>query len=1072
MKKLFVFRHMAVALIMLMLLNVQVFAADNLQFTYDESNTSYAMSPVSEAVYGVEDYTAPNYNINSISAIDGTVSEIVYQVRGYYKDNKPTLENWEEIVALKLAGENLKTSPWSLISWDQESIDSDSQATAYAGRILALLALDENPSSYGGRNFLQELSNKQQINGSFGGSINNTIWAIIALDEAGASYDKVKAIEYLISQKKSDGGFAISGTLGDPDVTAEALLALSKHKDKIGVNTAIQGAINFLKSAQQESAGFQSWGSENSQSSARVISGLLAVGENVIGEAWQKEGKTIIDALLAYLLPDNSFQFSTSGSTNPMATRQALRALAELERAGYGTYKPGSGSGGATPEEPNTATVRVRVEGIANSLADETVTVKGTAWDALIAAVGSENVVAPGGFISTIKGEGSMVVSDTITFWMYYVVRNGQIEEGSFSQESNSYHVKNGDEIVFYIGAFDSSWNSKTYFPIVSISPASPAAGQSVTIHISEKKYTWPEGLQDLTGEEKAAIGNYIVKVGDAEYTSQGGKVTIPSVQAGTLKYMVRNQNEAGYPDVVTYKGSINVTAGGGSVTPNEITVFVEIIGKNNRTHYSGYVALPKSKANAFEALKATGISYQAKDNNSYVFEIAGEKEDKTSTAGWKYKVGSSIPGVPAIDYTLNDADSVLWFWAGDYTATGPGGGMPLVPGAIALNKEVEQSIADAVKKLEEALKNKILAKNTPITQLQSPSIVIGKDSPMTESQKKALQSLLEKNHVSMGQKVEVGKESILTDPLNEIVLKIGKDAINREVEITAVEIEKDKKIVVPETHKLLSSLYAFGPKGTTFSKPVYMSIRTVIPEGLQQEDIVLAWYDEEKNKWIATATVVDAATGTVIGLVEHFTKFAVLVKASVEELQIEQEGRISVSFEDVNEKNYPWAVKEISYLASKGIITGVGGNRFEPAREITRAEFTALLVKMMGLDPASEYQGQFKDVGKEDWYAGYIQAAVEAGIITGLSENRFGPSDKLTREQAAVMTAKLSGEKKPVRTMTFKDEDQISPWAINPVLQTANSGIFNGFPDGTFRPKGYVTRAQSGVIIYRLMVE
>ncbi|MDR9755894.1 MAG: hypothetical protein RJR35_03990 [Thermoanaerobacterales bacterium] len=56
-----------------------------------------------------------------------------------------------------------------------------------------------------------ELAALQKTDGSFGTWLNHTIWAVIALDEAGGSYDTGKAMEFLISKQKTDGGFAQCG---------------------------------------------------------------------------------------------------------------------------------------------------------------------------------------------------------------------------------------------------------------------------------------------------------------------------------------------------------------------------------------------------------------------------------------------------------------------------------------------------------------------------------------------------------------------------------------------------------------------------------------------------------------------------------------------------------------------------------------------------------------------------------------------------------------------------------------------------------------------------------------------
>ncbi len=798
-----------------------------------------------------------------------TVSEVVYGIGEYYKNENPTLTNWEEVLTLDLAGYDLNEAPWNIDSWDMEEIEDSSPATIYAGRILGLLAVGENPISYEDRNLLQELVNKQQGNGSFGGSINNTVWAMIALDKAGVVYNEEKAIEYISSQQKPDGGFSISDNTGDPDTTGETLLALSNHKGLSEVDNIIVKAIDFLKNVQLETGGFSSLGSENSQSSSRVILGLLAVGEDLLDEEWKKNDITIIDALLEYKLSNQSFMYLLEGNSNSMATKQAFRALVELNAAGYGDYEIVIVTGDS--QEQDKKTVRVRVEGSTKSLADEIVTVEGTTYDALVEAVGSENVVAPGGYVNTIMQESGETLEGGInTSWMYYIIRNGEI----FSSDE----IETGDEVIFYISAFDSNWNGKTYFPNININPSTPTAEQLITINISAQKNDWSLGLLELNDEEVEAIGDYTVKIGEKEYISQDGKVTISDLDVGVYEYSITNKNELQYPDVITYKGSINVIEkenDGGAPTPtDEITVDVEIVGRDNKSYYDDEVDLPKNKANAFEALKATGVSFKARDNNSYIYEIAGEREDSGSTAGWKYKVGSRIPGISAMDYTLDDGDRVLWFWAEDYNSTKPS------------------------------------------------------------------------------------------------------------------------------------------------SKP-----KPIEPE--------------------------------------------------VEEIIIEEEEKQPVTFADVNEDSFSWALEEISYLSAKGIITGVEDNTFEPAREVTRGEFTALLVRALGLDYNMEYQGKFEDVKSDSWYAGFVQAAVENGIIKGISENNFDPNGKLTREQAAVMVAKaLEISKNSISTTEFKDKSSVSDWAGEAIEQVVSNGIFSGFPDKTFRPKESLTRAQSAVAIYKLIVD
>lgn len=481
---------------------------------------------------------------------------------GYYSANKTTLDSWREVVALKEAGQDLSKSPWVLPDWDT-LLGTDPQATDYAGVILGMLAAGQDPKDLNGTDLVAELAALQKTDGSFGTWLNHTIWAVIALDEAGGSYDTGKAMEFLISKQKTDGGFALYGDTGDPDMTGDALVALGSHKDLTGVSDAINKAIECLKKMQLSDGGFSSWGYENPESIAAVIRGLLACGvKDITSGDWQQESGNMIDALFSFQLKDGAFVHLASDTKyDATATAQSLHAVACMVNAGI-TYTVKTGQ--KHTEENAEATVRVRVEGADSSLKDATVDVTGSAMDALKAAVGEANVVAIGGFITSILGESPPTIADGSTSWMYYVIRDGAIDPACLSSGADGYTVEDGDEVIFYIGAFDSSGAGLTYLPDVKVSPSSPTAGQTITFFISALKLndTW-DGLVQISSDEAAAIGDYTVKVGDKTYTSLYGQVTIPNVPEGALNFTITNSNDKGYPDVVTYKGEINVLAAG-----------------------------------------------------------------------------------------------------------------------------------------------------------------------------------------------------------------------------------------------------------------------------------------------------------------------------------------------------------------------------------------------------------------------------------------------------------------------------------------------------------------------------
>ncbi|GAB1476108.1 hypothetical protein MASR2M70_09400 [Bacillota bacterium] len=175
------------------------------------------------------------------------------------------------------------------------------------------------------------------------------------------------------------------------------------------------------------------------------------------------------------------------------------------------------------------------------------------------------------------------------------------------------------------------------------------------------------------------------------------------------------------------------------------------------------------------------------------------------------------------------------------------------------------------------------------------------------------------------------------------------------------------------------------------------------------------------------------------------------------------------VAFSDI-EKH--WAGKSIKFLANRNILKGKGADRFDPDGNVTRAEFVTMLANSMdGITVAAAKSAGFDDVTAGAWYADYINWAVAQGIVSGYGDGRFGPNDKITREQMALMTDNFikAMNMKPdlVKAKAdFKDKAEISGWSSAAVTRVQQCGIISGNPDGTFAPKATATRAQAAVII------
>lgn len=164
------------------------------------------------------------------------------------------------------------------------------------------------------------------------------------------------------------------------------------------------------------------------------------------------------------------------------------------------------------------------------------------------------------------------------------------------------------------------------------------------------------------------------------------------------------------------------------------------------------------------------------------------------------------------------------------------------------------------------------------------------------------------------------------------------------------------------------------------------------------------------------------------------------------------------------------WAIDYITDLDNKGIMNGIGTHVFAPEKELTRAELVKVVCTAAGLELGTK-QTPFKDVSSDSWYADYVAAAYNSGIINGITADTFAPNEKVSRQDLCVilyraMKNKLSANKE------FTDSAKIASYAKEAVGCFAGLGIVNGFEDGSFRPEEGCTRAQCAKIIYMFLAQ
>lgn len=170
----------------------------------------------------------------------------------------------------------------------------------------------------------------------------------------------------------------------------------------------------------------------------------------------------------------------------------------------------------------------------------------------------------------------------------------------------------------------------------------------------------------------------------------------------------------------------------------------------------------------------------------------------------------------------------------------------------------------------------------------------------------------------------------------------------------------------------------------------------------------------------------------------------------------------------------YDWANSAIGQLLLKGIIKGADETHFEPGRMITRAEFTTLLSRLIGPNEVLSNNQFFGDISSKNWYYEDVLNLAKRGYIKGDSSGRFNPKMEISREEVAVIIARLLKEYNLMSTRQFpsaefSDYDLTSNWAKDSLNLCFQEGIIIG-EDQIIGPKRSLTRAEASVIIIRLM--
>ncbi len=296
-------------------------------------------------------------------------------------------------------------------------------------------------------------------------------------------------------------------------------------------------------------------------------------------------------------------------------------------------------------------------------------------------------------------------------------------------------------------------------------------------------------------------------------------------------------------------------------------------------------------------------------------------------------------------------------------------------------------------------------------------------------------------------------------------VTEINRQA-KADVQINARRITDLSKLTA-ETRKAVGdrpvfdfSMVGGGRTITGFgSGRVTVKLPYQLKAGERAGNVQTAYIDEQGRGQILAASDYEEETGMILFQPPHFSLYAVTYQAAP-------------AFTDtVND----WAVADIDFAVSRGLLEGTSGTSFNPDGILTRGMFVTALGRLAGVDTAAYQNGSFDDVKADDIRAPYSNWAADKNILNGITATTFAPEQGISREH---MAAALAAYEKAVgsrsfniyKESTYADGSDISTWAVPAVKQMQMAGVMMAKNANRFEPQQTVSRREAAVILHRLV--
>lgn len=244
-------------------------------------------------------------------------------------------------------------------------------------------------------------------------------------------------------------------------------------------------------------------------------------------------------------------------------------------------------------------------------------------------------------------------------------------------------------------------------------------------------------------------------------------------------------------------------------------------------------------------------------------------------------------------------------------------------------------------------------------------------------------------------------------------------------------------------------------------------------PSSAEKGATIIITLSPDKGYKLDKLTVTDGSGKTVSTVKKSDTVYTFTMPASAVKVGVSYvkatETPSETKFNDVSAND--WFASAVDYVTGKGMMNGTADNTFSPKANTTRGMVVTVLYRLENQPSTSA--ASFTDVASGAYYANAVAWANANGIVSGYGSGKFGPNDKVTREQLAAILYRYAQYKKydvsGAKSLDgYTDAQSVSSYAV-PALQWANAvGVVTGKSGNKLDPKGNATRAEVAAMLMR----